>query len=836
MNKKLVMWGTFVLVFLLSIVGSYKFINRNSQNMTIEMSAPCLPMVNMVMAAEDCNMLYGHTSDMQASEVAKYIYPLQEERNVHGRIQTFGETIKEIRYEVRNQDSSRLIESGSVKWEETEPDTLDFHVILKDLIEQGEQYLFTVILDTEQKKDIRYYTRFVYADTYDTDAQIAFVKNFHEMTFDKERVSEIAVYMEPDSSVNNSSLAYVNIHSNARQVTWGDLPMKPISEPDIQITYLQDNFGGYTLDYYAEAKVGETVEYYHVVENYLISSFAEKLYLLEYERTTNAIFQYEEDVYQNDKIYLSIQNDTIPVVECDDGSMAAFVVNGTLYYYDDLENEINYVYGFFENVNADKRSKHFDHNIKVLKVDGTGSIDFIVYGYMNRGNYEGKTGIALYSYDGQSKLMEEVGFYESTHSAAYVMQEVEQLSFLSREGVLYFVVEGNVVSYDMINDMVATEISYDQYDTLFVSNDHSCLVVEDETGATFWYLETGYKRPISASEGSNVIPQGFIGNDFVYGVYEAQNAFENSDGTVTRYMKEIRIQSAQGEVLKQYFSGEAYISQCKIQDNQIIIELVQLEEGSVTHTSEEQIVANKENGGRYNVISSALTSTCQTIWQVALKNKIDVNSLKHQKAKQIFGEFSRAILLEVANKKPYYAIHSPWNITRFVNSPGKAMLEASRLEGYALDETGTPIWEKAATVTKNQIMAITLEEATRERSSKEICLDMMLREIGSPKDVRAELGAGKTCQEILHAEGDYTFIDITGSSLESMLYYTNQDIPIMVLYDDGEAILITGFNQFNIVVMDPVKGKLGYMARSDAKEMLDTSNHQVFTYYKLHSN
>ena len=53
----------------------------------------------------------------------------------------------------------------------------------------------------------------------------------------------------------------------------------------------------------------------------------------------------------------------------------------------------------------------------------------------------------------------------------------------------------------------------------------------------------------------------------------------------------------------------------------------------------------------------------------------------------------------------------------------------------------------------------------------------------------------------------------------------------MVLYDSGEAILITGFNQFNIVVMDPVNKKLGYMSRSDASEMLAETRNQVFTYY-----
>ncbi len=836
MNKKLVMWGTFVLVFLFSIVGSYKFINRNSQNMTIEMGVPSLPIVNMVIGEEPYNTLYGHTSDMLVGEAAKYMYPLGEERNIHGRINTFGATIKEICYEVRNQDSSRLIETGTISWEEISPGVLDFQTKLKDLISLGEQYLFTITLDTDKKSDIHYYTKFVYGNEYDMDAQIAFVKDFHQKTFEKGSVAEIASYMEPDHSADNSTLAYVNIHSTARQVVWDELPVEPIGEPDIQITYLQDNLGGYMLDYYVAGEVGETTEYYHVVEKYLISSYGEKVYLLDYERTTDTIFDYEQDVYHNDKIYLSIQNNEIPIVESDDGSMAAFVVNSTLYYYDDLENNIHHVYGFFENVNADKRSLHFDHNIKILEIDDAGSIYFAVYGYINRGTYEGKTGVVLYSYDGQSKLVEEIGFYESAHSATYVMQEMEQLSFLSREGTFYFMVEGNVISYDIVNQRIGTEIPYGEYERLFISDDHSCLVVEGEEDTLFWYLETGYQRPISASEGSNVIPQGFIGNDFVYGVFEKENELINSDGTYARYMKEIRIQSAQGEVLKQYFSEEAYISGCTIQQNQVLIELVHLQDGKVVATSQEQIVANKQSGSRYNTIASALTNTCQTIWQIQLKNKIDLNTLECKKAKEVYGEFARSIAVEVENNKTYFAIYSPWENVGFTENPGKAMVQAATLQGFALDETGTSIWKKAATMSKNQIMAIEPESATGQKSSKEICLDVMLRQIGSPKDVAAELKDGKTCQQILSAEGDYVFMDITGSSLESMLYYTNQDIPIMVLYEDGEALLITGFNQFNIVVMDPVNEKLGYMSRSDAKGMLDETNNQVFTYYRVEKN
>ena len=836
MNKKLVMWSTFVLVFILSIIGSYKFINRNSQNLTIEMGSPTLPIMNMVIDEEHYNTLYGYTSDMVVSEVAKCIYPLPENRMIWSSVQTFAEKVKEIRYEVRNKDGNRLIETGTATWEETSPNTLEFKVALKDLIEPGEEYLFTVFVDTEQKKDIRYYTRFVYANEYDIEAQIDFVKMFHEMTFDKQSVSQIATYMEPDSTGNNSTLARVNIHSTARQVVWDELPVTPVAEPEIQITYLQDNYGGYTLDYYAKSTVDDRTEFYHVVENYLVSSYGEKIYLLDYERTTDTIFDFEEDLYNNDKINLSIQSKSVPVVESDDGSMAAFVVNSSLYYYDDIENDINFVYGFFENANADMRSKHFEHDIKILKIDSTGSIYFAVYGYMNRGTYEGKTGIALYSYDGQTKLIEEVGFYESSHDALYVMQEMETLSFLSRMGKFYFMVDGNVVSYDVMNKTVNVVAKFGEYERLFVSDDHSSLVLTDEEAITFWYLETGYKRPISATEGTNVIPQGFIGNDFVYGVFEKQNEFINSDGTHSQYMKEIRIQNAQGEVLKTYSVDEEYISGCRIKDNQIVIALLTIADGRVVATSEEQIVANKNNGNRYNDVNSALTNTYQTIWQVKLKNKVDVPTLKRAKAKEAFGEFSSKIFVSTDAKKPYYAVYSPWGIESLEETPGAAMVKAVALEGYALDTLGNYIWKKAATATKNQIMAIELEEETRSRSSKEICLDVMLRQIGSPKDVLAALNEGQSCQDILYAEGDYVFMDVTGSSLEGLLHYTNQDIPIMVLKGNGDAMLITGFNQFNIVVMDPVKGKLGYMARSDAKELLAQGNVQVFTYYKLHKN
>ncbi len=41
------------------------------------------------------------------------------------------------------------------------------------------------------------------------------------------------------------------------------------------------------------------------------------------------------------------------------------------------------------------RTNFNSHGVKILSVSEEGNIDFLVYGYMNRGNHEGTTGVAL---------------------------------------------------------------------------------------------------------------------------------------------------------------------------------------------------------------------------------------------------------------------------------------------------------------------------------------------------------------------------------------------------------------------------------------------------------
>ena len=60
------------------------------------------------------------------------------------------------------------------------------------------------------------------------------------------------------------------------------------------------------------------------------------------------------------------------------------------------------MFTFADGSNDDVRADYGKHNVKVLAASDEGDVDFLVYGYMNRGTYEGQMGVVFYHYDAVS--------------------------------------------------------------------------------------------------------------------------------------------------------------------------------------------------------------------------------------------------------------------------------------------------------------------------------------------------------------------------------------------------------------------------------------------------
>ena len=75
-------------------------------------------------------------------------------------------------------------------------------------------------------------------------------------------------------------------------------------------------------------------------------------------------------------------------------------------------------------------------------------------------------------------------------------------------------------------------------------------------------------------------------------------------------------------------------------------------------------------------------------------------------------------------------------------------------------------------------------------------------------------------------------LELSGCSLNAVLYYVNRDITVLATLNDGEAVLIVGFNELNTVLMDPRNGEVYKKGINDSKEWFEENGNSFITYIR----
>ena len=75
------------------------------------------------------------------------------------------------------------------------------------------------------------------------------------------------------------------------------------------------------------------------------------------------------------------------------------------------------LFRFLDGNNWDERTIYRQYGIRILNVDEGGNVQFMVYGYMNRGKHEGQVGIVVYGYNASLNTVEEMLYipYDKTY-------------------------------------------------------------------------------------------------------------------------------------------------------------------------------------------------------------------------------------------------------------------------------------------------------------------------------------------------------------------------------------------------------------------------------------
>lgn len=841
MKKTIIRIAVCVVVFLASalIIGS--IMNQGHNNMTMEMAPATLPMITMESGGVACNELHGNTVEMDVAYQKDCIILLGEGRQANFTVDTFGREITGISTEVRSIDGSRLIENSEVTGWKANGKSFSVSLTLKDLIDTNTQYSLTLILELEGEQKVYYYTTILWNDDVHISEILEFATDFHGKLYDKEVAKELTKYLEPNSKLtDNGTFHKVNIHSSFQQITWGSL--EPVQEDaaSIRLTQVSGNVASLLMDFVVSTGEGKNKIYYNVEEYYRVRYTSERMYLLDYERTMTQIPDTTR-MYANDKILLGITDENVDMMESADGNTVVFSDMGQLLSYNAATNGLTVIFSFYDKDNADRRTLYDNHGIKILDVDEGGNVKFAVYGYMNRGRHEGETGIQIISYDNSLNTIEEEVYIPYSKSYAVLKDEMEQLLYRNRQQHVYFFLENGVYDVDLENRSAEQLVSIRQDDSLQVSENHEIIVwqegddINHSNQLNVRNLNTGEQTVIRAEDGEAIRPLGFMGEDIIYGVARESDIRTENSGQIFYPMYKVCISNSSGDNLKEYGQDGIYIVDCAIEGNQITLSRIQRSEnGSYQEILDDQIMNNVEEEPGQNKVVTADIDIYERYVQIQTKTTIDTKTIKVLNPKEVVFEGGRELTLDAVSEVSRYYVYNAYGVQGIYSAPGKAVKEAYDSAGVVANDRGITVWLKGNRVSRNQIMAIKEESVTDQKNSLTVCLDNILRHAGITRNTEYDLAQGKTAIQILEENmTGVQVLDLSGCSLDAVLYYVNQDIPVLAILEDGEAVLVTGFNEFNVVIMEPSTGKLYKKGMNDATTWFAENGNHFISYMKI---
>ena len=791
MNRKVIKPVVLSGLFLAALIVFSIITNQDNKDMTTAMKEATLPIVQFYEGNNSVAQLHGYVSEMNITKMRDGIVPVDHTRLLPLKINTYGQKIRGIAYEIRSLDDSRLVAKGNAQEIKEKNNEISANLKIQNILGKGEEYELIVILASGKNK-IRYYTRLMQTQNDDTQACMDFALQFHEYTFRDDANKFIPKYMDAATG-DTSTLNYVDLSCTLNQITWADLKPEQMGELEASFKEINDSYDVITLRYVVTTKgTGGETEYYNVEEYYRLRMTESRMYVLNFERTLNQIFRGENRfITDNNQIQLGIRDKNIEYAVSETGDVIAFVQQGELWCFDRVNNKIVQVFSFLgaEGINA--RDNWDQHDIKIARVDEAGSIDFVVYGYMNRGDHEGEVGTAVYHYDGLVHTIEEEIFIPSDVSYEILKAQMGQLMYVNEKGTFYLIMDQKLYSIDTDKrtpEVLVKDLKESCY-KVSESNQYFAWVDSDKEYKSdvihLMNLKNASVYDIKAKKGAYILPLGFIDEDFIYGAAKKDKVMVAAAGNTVFPMKNLTIMDTSENshsILKTYEPSRGSIGFISVEDYTITIHLIKKSGGHYVAAGTDAIMNREGDTEEKVTVGSTVTDRKETQYQLMMKNGADASKIKMLTSKSVLLENPRDVSVKNKESQEYFYVYKKGDVLLATDEIADAIVCANNHMGVVVDSKQQYVWMRARKSAQTAFSSLKVNDADKSSSSVVQAVSAMLNYRGNGLSVKELIDNGGTPKSAIeNTLKDSVVLDISGCTVEEILFYVSKGSPVFAV-------------------------------------------------------
>lgn len=810
MKKILKKTVVLLFVFIIGVAGSSFLLNSETTDDRSDMNDASLPEVMIDFGGSCANRMYGYAQQMQTDFVRDSVTPLDTAKKLTFVINPYDTKVNSLSYEIRTSDGSKVLENKKIKSFEKDSQNLKASVEISSDLLMNQEYSLQITLDMKNGSAY-YYTRIVSRSNVNADQYIKFVNNFYEKCMDKSTAEDLTSYLEPDNSGTATNYTDIDINSTFAEISWGSMKPKIYRSGIPVIKDINETTASLSIEYQIVSQDdNKNQEIYDVTEFYRMRYTETRVMLLDFKRSATQVFT-EDTVHISDKgLLLGVRDKNVEYVLNEDAGIVAFVQEGDLWSYSPGDGKIARIFSFRKDSDGDFRDIRWNHDIKIIRVEDNGDVDFVLYGYMNRGIREGYCGVCVYHYSNDQNVVEERVFIPSTESYAFLKEDLGNLSYVSTDNYLFLLFAEKLYRINIMegtSEVLEEGIKSDEF-SVSDTNAHAAWVIQDGESAgnikeiDFETLET---RTLAASSGQSLSLVGFMNEDLVYGIVVDGDTVTDDNGHQTTGIHTIRIEGFDGSVKKEYHQDGLYITGITMGNTMMEFELSKKSKNSYKAVNKDNILNNtKASAARASVelINSSRTGT-QVRLALEEEPEIEEPLVVYSKMKNV-GDDKITLDPRVSTENTYY-VYAKGGLDSIYTDSALALLRADEQTGVVLNQAQQYVWERGNKKTKLTLNTGDIPEAMLSATLDKAAL-----------------------QEALGDEG--TVLDLSGCTLDSVLYEISAQRPVIAKTGANSSVVIVGYDEYNTYLYDPAKGETYPYGMNDSTDLFEKAGNVFISY------
>lgn len=801
-----------LVVFILGVAGTAFLMNNETTDDRSDMNDAVLPEVMVQFGDVLTNRMYGYRQPMEADFVRDSVTPLDTTKKLTLVVNPYDTKVRNLSYEIRTSDGSKVMENRTIKSLETGSDGyLRTEIEISSGLLMNQEYSLQITLSTNHG-DAYYYTRVVSRSATYTEQYVKFADDFVQMSLDKTQADNLAAYLETSDSASSRNFAGLNINSPLADISWGNLNPQ-LSKAGIPVIKdINETTASISIEYEisAQNENGNT-EYYLVTDFYRMRYDETRIRLLDFKRSASEIFDPSLSVISNSGLLLGVRSKDVDYLTNEDGSVTAFTQNGDLWSYVPDTGKFVEIFTFRRDTESDFRDARVEHDIKLLSVENNGDVDFMVYGYMNRGAHEGYSGVGIYHYNNDQGAIEEQVFIPCTESFEFLQEDLGTLSYVNQSGQLFIMIAGNL--YQINIDENTYEVLADHIDSddfgVSVTNAHAAWKSEsgDYAGQIeFIDFDTMERRRIAPEASQKLDLLGFMNEDLIYGIVLDGDTLPNATGYMIDGITMFRIEGFDGTVKKEYHQDGLYVAGVTVGTTLMEFTLVQKSGDIYKGVKKDNIMNNSTAATDKTSVEQTSSSRQGVIVRLTFEDSPSSEEplILYAKVRNA-GEKVVDIQVDKSSVEEVYYVYAGGGLDSVWTDPAKAVQRADKQTGVVLNRAQQYVWERGNMKTQITLNTTDIPEIIRTAS-----LDV---------------------QNLQNGLGDSAKVtDLTGCSLENVLYEVSAQRAVIARTGSDSSVVIVGYDQYNTYLLDPSTGEVKPYGMNDSTALFKNAGNMFITY------